>query len=97
MSFVLQKVSKNFTFGTKMQHLTVLSIYQDLSFQKQLPYLKTTHSNWSKCNVSSKKKTLTFRTKMLYLSIFRIKLEKTIAIFEIITLKFVKTQSLVQK
>ena len=44
-----------------------------------------------------KKKTLTFRTKMLYLSIFRIKLEKTIAIFEIITLKFVKTQSLVQK
>ena len=34
---------------------------------------------------------------MLYLSIFRLKLEKTIVLFEIITLEFVKMQSLVQK
>ena len=34
---------------------------------------------------------------MPYLSIFGLKLEKTIVIFEIIILEFVKTQSLVQK
>ena len=34
---------------------------------------------------------------MLYLGIFRLKLENTIVLFEIIILEFVKMQSLVQK
>ena len=34
---------------------------------------------------------------MLYLGIFRLKLEKTIVLIEIIILEFVKMQSLVQK
>ena len=88
------KDPKNCEYAIKMPCLAILSLNQGLNLQKELSYLKSTLSNWSKGNVSSKtKKTLTLRLKMLYLGIFRLTLEKTVVIFKIFTLEFVETEN----
>ena len=48
----------------------------------------------SNCKISQKNKSLTLSPKMSYLGIFGLEFQKTIVIFEISTLEFVKNECL---
>ena len=72
---------KNFKFGTQ----NPLSDFLGRYLENPLSYLESTPSYLSKCRVLRK-------NGNPYLGIFKLKFEKAVVIFEIITFKFVETQ-----
>ena len=89
------KKEKMPTFGTEN---VLFPYFWDRIFKKLLSYLKSSHSNQGNSKIYWKKeKCLNLEAKSNYLDIFGIEFWKTIVIFEVSILKYVKLKKFAKK